>query len=198
MLKYEFLTALREQLVGLPKEDIEERISFYEEMINDRMDEGKSEEEAVADIGTVEEVVREIASDTKLVKLVKERMKPKHSLRGWEITLIIASFPFWLPLVITTIVLALVSYLLIWLLVIVTYSVETALWAGAVVSAISFIMSLVSGTPNFAMLGMSVMALGGAILMIFACYGSTKLTIGLSKRMMIGIKSAFIRRGGKR
>ena len=42
MYKYEFLTALREQLVGLPKEDIEERISFYEEMINDRMDEGKS------------------------------------------------------------------------------------------------------------------------------------------------------------
>ena len=29
MYKYEFLTALRQQLVGLPKEDIEERVSFY-------------------------------------------------------------------------------------------------------------------------------------------------------------------------
>lgn len=198
MLKYEFLTALREQLVGLPKEDIEERISFYEEMINDRMDEGKTEEEAVAEIGTVDEVVKEIAGDTKLVKLVKEKMTPKRSLRGWEIALIIGSFPFWLPIVIVSLVLALVGFILIWTLVIVAYTVETSLWVGSALSGISFIMTFVNGEPNFMMLGMSVMALGGAILMIFGCYGATKLTIGLTKRMMIGIKSAFIRRGGKR
>jgi len=198
MYKYEFLTALREQLVGLPKEDIEERISFYEEMINDRMDEGKSEEEAVAEIGTVDDVVREIAGDTKLVKLVKEKVKPKRSLRGWEIAIIIGSFPFWLPIVIVSFVLALVGFILIWTLVIVTYTVETALWAGSIIYAIAFFMSFVNGAPNYALLGMSVMALGGALLMIFGCYGSTKLTIGLSRRMMIGIKSAFIRRGGKK
>ena len=198
MYKYEFLTALREQLVGLPKEDIEERISFYEEMINDRIDEGKSEEEAVADIGTVDEVVKEIAGDTKLVTLVKHKMTPKRSLRGWEIAIIIGSFPFWLPIVIVSFVLALVGFILLWTLVIVSYTVETALWASSAVSAFSFIMSAINGTPNFLMLGMSIMAAGGAILMIFACFGSTKLTIGLTKRMMIGIKSAFIRKGGKR
>lgn len=198
MYKYEFLTALREQLVGLPKEDIEERISFYEEMINDRMDEGKSEEEAVAEIGTVDDVVREIAGDTKLVKLVKEKVKPKRSLRGWEIAIIIGSFPFWLPIVIVSFVLALVGFILIWTLVIVTYTVETALWAGSIIYGIAFFMSFVNGAPNYSLLGMSIMALGGALLMIFGCYGSTKLTIGLSRRMMIGIKSAFIRRGGKK
>ena len=65
-------------------------------------------------------------------------------------------------------------------------------------SGISFVMTLSNGEPNFAMLGMCVMALGGAILMIFGCYGSTKLTIGLTKRMMIGIKAAFIRKGGRK
>ena len=198
MYKYEFLTALREQLVGLPKEDIEERISFYEEMINDRMDEGKSEEEAVAEIGTVDDVVREIAGDTKLVKLVKEKVKPKRSLRGWEIAIIIGSFPFWLPIVIVSLVLVLVGFILLWTLVIVTYTVETALWASSIVSSVAFLMSFVNGAPNYALLGMSIMSMGAALLMIFACYGSTKLTIGLSKRMMIGIKSAFIRRGGKK
>lgn len=198
MYKNEFLTALREQLVGLPKEDIEERISFYEEMINDRIDEGKSEEEAVADIGTVDEVVKEIAGDTKLVTLVKHKMTPKRSLRGWEIAIIIGSFPFWLPIVIVSFVLALVGFILLWTLVIVSYTVETALWVSSAVSAFSFVMSAINGTPNFLMLGMSIMAAGGAILMIFACFGSTKLTIGLTKRMMIGIKSAFIRKGGKR
>ena len=198
MYKYEFLTALREQLVGLPKEDIEERISFYEEMINDRMDEGKSEEQAVAEIGTVEEVVKQIASETNFVKLVVHKMTPKRSLRGWEVALIIATFPFWLPLVITSFVLAFVGFILIWTLVIVTYTVEASLWAGSALSGVSFVMSYLNGETNYMMLGMCIMALGGALLMIFGCYGSTKLTIGLIKRMMIGIKSAFIRKGRNR
>ena len=198
MYKYEFLTALREQLVGLPKEDIEERISFYEEMINDRMDEGKSEEQAVAEIGTVDEVVRQIASETKLVHLVKHKMTPKRSLRGWEVAIIIATFPFWLPVVITSFVLAFVGFILIWTLVIVTYSAETGLWAGGILSGISFAMTLIAGEPNYMMLGSCLMGIGGALLMILGCYGSTKLTIGLTKRMMIGIKSAFIRKGGKK
>jgi len=198
MYKYEFLTALREQLVGLPKEDIEERVSFYEEMINDRMDEGKSEEEAVAEIGSVEEVVKQIASETNFVRLVVHKMTPKRSLRGWEIAIIIATFPFWLPVVITSFVLAFVGIILIWTLVIVSYSVEVAAWAGSILSGTSFVMTVINGEPNFMMLGMSIMALGLALLMILGCYGSTRLTIGLTKRMMIGIKSAFIRKGGKR
>ena len=198
MYKYEFLTALREQLVGLPKEDIEERISFYEEMINDRIDEGKSEQEAVAEIGSVDEVVRQIAGDTKLVRLVKEKMRPKRRLHGWEIAIIIAGFPVWFPLLITSIVLAFVAYLMVWVLVVVTYSVETGLLASAALCGFSFIMSYVSNEPNYMLLGQSIAAAGGAILMFFGCYGSTKLTIGVSRHILVGIKSAFIRRGGKR
>ena len=81
MNKQQFLDELRSKLVGLPDEEIENRVSFYEEMINDRIDEGKSEEEAINEIGTVDEVVREIAKDTPLVSLVKHKMKPKRRLR---------------------------------------------------------------------------------------------------------------------
>ena len=105
MNKQQFLDELRSKLVGLPDEEIENRVSFYEEMINDRIDEGKSEEEAINEIGTVDEVVREIAKDTPLVSLVKHKLKPKRRLRGWEVLIIIFSFPFWLPLVITAIAL---------------------------------------------------------------------------------------------
>ena len=48
MTKQAFLAALGERLVGLPQKDIEERLTFYSEMIDDRMEEGLSEEEAVA------------------------------------------------------------------------------------------------------------------------------------------------------
>lgn len=62
MLRNLFLSELRNRLFGLPGEEIEERLSFYNEMINDRMEEGLSEEEAVAAIGPVEEIAEQIMS----------------------------------------------------------------------------------------------------------------------------------------
>ncbi len=52
MNKREFLQKLENGLSGLPREDIEQRLSFYAEMIDDRIEDGFSEEEAVAGIGT--------------------------------------------------------------------------------------------------------------------------------------------------
>lgn len=40
MNKQEFLTELRAKLSGLPTYDVEERLSFYGEMIDDRTEEG--------------------------------------------------------------------------------------------------------------------------------------------------------------
>ena len=45
MRKQEFLAQLRKALSGLPQDEIEERLTFYGEMIDDRMEEGLSEEE---------------------------------------------------------------------------------------------------------------------------------------------------------
>ena len=47
MSKSEFLTALRARLGGLPQGDVAERLDFYSELIDDRMEEGLSEEAAV-------------------------------------------------------------------------------------------------------------------------------------------------------
>ena len=37
MDQQEFLNSLRKELSGLPQEDIEERLTFYSEMIEDRI-----------------------------------------------------------------------------------------------------------------------------------------------------------------
>ena len=49
MIKQEFISALREKLSALPQIDPEKHIQFYEEMINDRIEDGMLEEDAVAD-----------------------------------------------------------------------------------------------------------------------------------------------------
>ena len=57
MSKQDFLTELRKGLSGLSRDEIEERLTFYSEMILYRMEEGLSEEDAISEIGSVDEIV---------------------------------------------------------------------------------------------------------------------------------------------
>ena len=53
MNKTEFLDALRHALGKLPSYEVEQSIAFYAEMIDDRIEDGMSEQEAVAALGSV-------------------------------------------------------------------------------------------------------------------------------------------------
>ena len=195
MKKEQFIEELKNRLKGLPKADLEDRISFYEEAINDRIADGKTEEEAVRDIGTVDEAINEIAKDTPLVKLVKEKVTPKRSLTALEVVLLILGFPLWFPLVLTAFILCLVGYLLIWVFVFVSYVTETALAVSSIGALIAMFASIGSGAFNLAALGASIMCAGGAILWVFVCIAVTKLTIELSKSIIGGIKKSIMKKG---
>ena len=194
MNKKEFFALFRQELAGLPNDDLENRVSFYEEMIDDRMAEGKSEEEAIRDLGTVEEIVNQIAEETSLVKLVKEKVKPKRKIKGWEIALIICGFPLWFPLVLTALILLFVGYLLTWVFTIVAYTVETSFAVASLGGLVGFFAYLFNGQFNLIALGAFVMCLGAAILFAFACCYITKGNIKLSKNIFIWIKRRFMRK----
>jgi uncharacterized membrane protein len=89
MNKQEFLESIRSQLRGLPEEDIEKSLDYYAEMIEDRVEDGLTEEEAVEAMGTPEEVASQILMDTSFTKLVKAKVNPKKRLSVWAIVLII-------------------------------------------------------------------------------------------------------------
>ena len=80
MSKQEFLAQLRKGLSGLPQDDREERLAFYSEMIEDQMEDGLSEDEAVSAVGTVDEIVAQVVAEISLVKIAKERVKAKRRL----------------------------------------------------------------------------------------------------------------------
>ena len=197
MSRTEYLSQLKERLIQEEIPNADQMIEFYAEMIDDRMDEGKSEEEAVAEIGTVDEIVNEIVKDTPLVKLVKEKIKPKRKLKAWEIVLLILGFPLWFPLVLTALILCLVAYLLIWILVIVCYVVELSLSVAATAAPVLMIIQAVNGGSIVVYLGLWLMCLGGAILLFLGCIGATKLTLKLSKKIITSIKKAFVKKGDK-
>ena len=74
MYKQQFLSELEKKLGGLPQEDIHERLNFYDESISDRMEEGLTEEEAVAAIGNADAIAAQIIAETPFARIAKVRL----------------------------------------------------------------------------------------------------------------------------
>ena len=63
MDKKSFLDQLRERLSFLPASELERTLAYYSEIISDRMDNGMSEQEAVAAVGSIDEIVESVKSE---------------------------------------------------------------------------------------------------------------------------------------
>ena len=197
MNKKEFLDELRVGLAGLPESDLEERLNFYEEMIDDRIDEGLTEEEAIAGLGTVEQIIDQIAEETPLSKLVKKKIKNRRRLRTWEIVLLSVGAVVWVSILLALVAVAISLYAVLWTLVIVcTYAVQ-ATFGGCALGAITAgIIQIVHSDVwgGILLIGAGLVLAGLTIFMIFACKWATLGTIRLTKKIILGIKSKFIRK----
>lgn len=169
MSKQEFLDALRAKLEGL--EDIEASLEFYGEAIDDRMESGLTEQEAVAEIGSVEEVAAQILSEMPLPKLIKARATPKGKPSGWQIALIVLGSPVWLPLLLAAAICLLAAYLVVWSVVISFYALDAALAMGAIGGLAWTVQSLTQG--NFSGAGMA--------------FGIGMISAGLSVLLFLGM-----------
>ena len=194
MRKQEFLDELKNGLNGLPQEDIAERLSFYGEMIDDRMEEGLTEENAVAAIGTVDDVVNEILAETPLSKIVREKIKPKRRMKAWEIVLLVLGFPLWFPLSIVAFVLILVFYIVLWVLVICLWVIEIAFWVCVLAGLAAGVLYMARGYigTGIMLFGAGLFLAGLSIFLFFGCKGATVGTAKFAKKIVHGIKRLFV------
>ena len=123
MTKKEFLSRLRRSLSSLGRVEVKDSLSFYGEIIDDKIEEGFSERDAVASIGDIEEIVAQILKENGIEKKPEKRK----SLTSGQVLMLIFGFPVWLPLLIAGIA--------------VMWSVEIAMWA---VEIPLFILSIIS------------------------------------------------------
>lgn len=196
MNKKQFLIELASALDGLPEEDVEKSLEYYSEMIDDRVEEGLSEEEAVANLGSIDEIRNRIIKDTPLTKIVKKRVKPKRALTGLEITLIIVGFPIWFPLLIAAASVILALYVSLWSVIISLYAVEVSLMAsafGGIIASMALLIFRHTAAGLF-LLGCSLACAGIGLLWVFVCKWSTTGLIWLTR---VFIKSLFMRKGDK-
>ena len=200
MTKLEFLSALRERLAGLPQEDLERSLEYYSESIDDRMEDGLTEEEAVEAMGPIDEIVSQILMGTSLPKLVKQKTKGSTG-RPWGagvFVLLILGFPLWFPLLIAFFSIFFSLYVVLWSLIVVLYSVDVAFAAGAIAGVFGSVAGLLTGGVAIGMftLGGGLVCVGLTILWFFACNVIAKGLVMLSKTILLGIKSCFVRKRG--
>ena len=191
MTRQEFLFRLQQGLSGLPQADVEERLAFYSEMIDDRMEDGLSEAEAVAQIGPVEEIVAQIVAETPLTKLVRARMAPAKRLQTWQIVLLILGFPLWLPLLIAGFAVLLAVYIVIFSVIVSLWGVDLSLVLSALGVWAAGILAF-NRVPGLLMLGGGFILAGLSIFVFFGCRAATRGAMLLTSRIALGVKSLFL------
>ena len=196
MNKQEFLMRLREGLSGLPKNDIEERLIFYSEMIDDRKEEGLSEEEAVREIGNIDEIISQIIADTPYARLVKEKVKPSRQLRTWEIVLLVIGSPIWLSLGIAVFSVIISVYITLWSVIISLWATEAALWCSVIGSIFSFVFLIFNGnvTSGIVMISARMVCAGISIFLFYGCKAATKGILLLTKKSVLATKNCFVKK----
>ena len=196
MLKEDFICELRARLSGLPRDDAEERLAFYSEMIEDRMEEGLSEDEAVSAIGTVDKIVEEIIGEIPLSKIAKEKIKPKRRMKAWEVVLLILGSPLWISLILAAFAVVLAVYASLWSVIVSLWAVFASI-AGCAFGGVTAgpILALIGYMPaGILMLCAGMVCAGLSIFLFFGCREATKGTLLLTKKIAIGIKRCFMRR----
>ena len=202
MRKNEFLNEIRGALRGYHRNEVENSIEFYSEMIEDRVENGMTEEAAVASLGNIDMIIKNIKLDMPLKSVIRETAKEKKEERIREnkhlsagtIILLILGAPLWIPLLIVAMSIFLVFFILLWVFDIVLFVVGIALAVSLAGGVIGGVMSFIAGNPGtgIAWIGAGIAALGLAIFLFIAGVGMAKANLGILGSMARGTKRRML------
>lgn len=225
MTKLNFLLTLHEKLSGLPLDEVEERLGFYSEMIEDRMEEGIPEEDAVAAVGDIDAVAAQIAAELSGIKTGEaavenagkpvlsgrpdeedpvaeisnaEKAAPQSRKSVWPGILLALGSPLWAALILAFFAMVLAACITLWAVLVSLWAVFVSLAAAAAAGAAVGVLFLL-GSNRFAGLALAGAALVCAGLAVFAFYGCRAATAGtlwLTKKTARGMKNLFCKKEG--
>jgi len=182
MDKKAFLSQLKKGLSDLPQTDINERLNFYSEMIDDYMEEGLSEEEAVLRIGDVKEIAAQTLADTP----ISAPDTPRKKRSAGQIVLIVLGSPIWLSLAIAAFAIVFSLYVSAWAVIVSLWSVFVSLVSCGFAGILCGIGLAVSGfaIPGLAMVGAALVCVGLSVFTFYGCKATTRGLIVLTKKLV--------------
>lgn len=191
MDKNQFIGELKKSLAKLPESEIEKSIAFYLEIIDDRIEEGESEEQAIAAMGDPSVIARTIVEELPALPKVIIKSKTPSKVLNW--ILLILGSPIWFSLAFAGAAVLLSVYLTIWSLVVAVWIIAVSFLAGIPLGIFMYIWGLLNGQvwygvwelgAGFVLSGIGVFCLNGAI----KASGSLA---EVSKRYIMKVRSWF-------
>ncbi len=101
MTRAEYLEKLRECLALMPDEEREAQLAYYEELFDDMLEDGMSEEQVIEHLGAPETVAEELLAEIPMATLVKNRVRAEGKPSALTIVLLVLGAPLWLPLLLS-------------------------------------------------------------------------------------------------
>ena len=195
MNKSQFLDELAQKLSGLPQHEIDNSVAYYAEMIDDRTEDGMSEQDAVAALGNLDDIVREVMLDSPLTSLVKAKMKPQKKLEAWEIVLLVLGFPVWFSLLMAFISVIFSVYIAIWSVIVALFATLAGLVLGGIAGCIgSFFLLIASPSSALVGFGGSIACIGIGVLAFFPIKSISVWLVRLTGKFLRWVKSLFIKK----
>jgi uncharacterized membrane protein len=202
MSKEEFLSTLKTELEKQNLGNVENMLQFYDEMICDRMEDGMTEEEATASLGSIQDIVKEVVWEKPVTTLVKERVqqsKAKAESNGkgaiW-IVLAVLGFPIWLPIAAVIAVCFMVICLVYWIIVL-TIALVLLVFP---LTTLACLVGAAGVLLGFAPFSTMMICLGGAMilgslsfLLYKPCLLFFKETGTVFAKMLVGLKKTLFK-----
>lgn len=162
MNKSRFIRALSRRLRALPREERQTSLAYYTEMIQDYMEEGMSEEQAVAMLGNVDEIAAQ------LLQSAPDVPKAGKGRRVWMIVLLVLGSPVWLSLLIAALAVAASVFVVLWSLAASMYAVELSLAVCGPAGLVGLVVGCLKGNAQQGVLLLSTgyAALGLALVLL--------------------------------
>ena len=176
MNKQEFLSALARELDSLPREEREQTLTYYGELIDDRLEDGQDEGEVTQSLGIPKAVAQALLGE-------EQPQLPNRGLRVWVIVLLVLGFPLWGSLLLTAAVMVLCVFLCLFLPAFVLGVLALSLLAGAVLGAVGtpFLIADTGLAAGLFQLGLAIGMLGLAALCALGFWYTGKATAKAGK-----------------
>lgn len=193
MNKPEFISMLSDKLAVLPKTEVDKSVAYFSEIIDDRVEDGMSEDEAVDSLESIDVIIEKIMYETSLPVLMRSRMKPKRPLTTMNIVLIIVGCPIWISLLIAGIAVVLSFYVCVWAVIVSLYATVLSLVLAGIAAIIFchryFVSGIQTGLFN---LGAGLFCGGLGVLLFSPVKAFSKLLIHFTTWFLKKVKTLFI------
>lgn len=195
MSKADFLRLLERALAQLSEEERQKNLEYYSELLDDMMEEGMTEAEATAKLGSPSQIAQSILQEMPLSKLVSTRVKPRSGWTPLAIVLAVVGSPVWVPLLLVGVAVVLALFVSIWALGFAAIAVVIGLAVAVVAAPIIAIRAAAMTLPlGLMLLGAGLVLLGlcvlGGLMTVELCKLLWQLTVWLCHK----VKGLFIRK----